>query len=187
MNKLIGILLLCLSAQVFGAAVGGVVLQDKVQVGTSTVVLNGAGIRSKVVFSIYVGALYLQQKQKGAEAVLADKGAKRISLHVLHRLSAGDFMEAFNKAINDNHTPQEYAPLAARLLRFGRVFREVGMVEKGSVIIMDYLPETDMMVLTVNGKERERIPCADFYVAMMKIWLGKQPVQESLKRAMLGE
>lgn len=180
-----GVLMLGLAMPAISATVGGVVIKDNIQLGKHELVLNGAGLRTKVVFTIYIGSLYLEKKQKTVDAIFADKGAKRISLYVMRQLSAGDFMEAFNKAINENHTKEEYAPLAARLLHFGRVFREVGEVSKGSEIILDYVPETEMMVLTVNGKERERIQGADFYRAMMKIWLGEKPVQDSLKKAML--
>ncbi len=180
--------MLCLSAQAFAGTVtvGGVKLEDKITLDKRTLVLNGAGMRSKVIFNVYVSAMYLTQKRATPEGIFTDKGPKRVELHILRHLSASDFMDAFNKAINANHTPEEYAPVAARLIRFGRAFREVGEVDKGSIIILDYIPETNMTLLTVNGKEILRIDGADFYTAMLKIWLGKNPVQDNLKRAMLG-
>ena len=188
MKNFVGMMLLCLSAQAFAGTVtvGGVKLEDKISVDKKELVLNGAGMRSKVIFNIYVSALYLAQKRNTPEAIFADKGPKRVELHILRHLSAGDFMDAFNKAINANNTPEEYAPVAARLIRFGRSFREVGEVDKGSVIVLDFNPETNMMMLTVNGKEITRIEGQDFYNAMLKIWLGKNPVQDNLKKAMLG-
>lgn len=186
MKKLLSIMLLCLSAQAFAATVSGVKLEDKISLDNKELVLNGAGLRTKVFFNIYVGALYLTQKNSTPEGIFADKGPKRVKLYIMRHLAAGDFMEAFNKAINANHTPEEYAPLAARLLRFGRSFREVGEVDKGSIILLDYIPEANLMVLTVNGKEITRVPGEDFYNAMLKIWLGKNPVQDSLKKEMLG-
>ncbi len=186
MKRLIGILLLCLSAQTMAATVGGVILEEQIHVGNHNLVLNGAGIRTKVFFKIYVGALYLPQKTATPEGVFSTTGAKRVELHVLRHLTASDFMEAFNKAVNANNTPEEYAPIAARLVQFGRAFREVGEVDKGSVIILDFVPESNLTLLTVNGKEIKRIPGADFYAALLRIWLGKNPVQDSLKKEMLG-
>lgn len=177
--------MLCLSAQAFAVTVGGVKLEEKIHLDKSDLVLNGAGIRSKAIFNIYVAALYVEKKNRRAEALLADSGTRRVELHVLYRLTAGEFMEAFNKAINANLTPEEYVPVAARLIHFSRAFREVGEVDKGSVILIDYIPSIGT-VLTVNGKERERIVGEDFYRAMLKIWLGKSPVQDSLKKALLG-
>jgi len=185
MKKFLVALLVCLSTQASAMMVGGEKLADKVRVGNSDLVLNGAGLRTKFILNIYVGALYLGTTKTTAEAVLADTGTKRVELHILHHLSAGDFMEAFNKAINANLTTDEYVAVSARLLNFSRVFRQVGEVEKGSVIILDYLPDTGL-VLTVKGKELTRIQGEDFYRAMLKIWLGNKPVQDSLKKGMLG-
>jgi hypothetical protein len=184
---LAGALLLCLAAHAAAMTVGGKALNDKVEVNRSTLVINGAGMRTKFLFDVYIGALYLGTKQHTPEAILADKGAKRIELYMMRHVQAGDFMEAFNKAINENHTPEEYIPISGRLIHFGRIFREVGEVNKGDVILLDYLPETDETVLNIAGKERMRVPGRDFYTALLKIWLGKHPAQESLKKAMLGE
>ncbi len=183
---ILGTMLLLLSAHALAATVGGVKLEDKITLNKSALVLNGAGVRTKVFFDIYVGALYLTEKKNTAEQVLADKGPKRVELRVMRHLAASDFMDAFNKAVNANNTPEEYAPVAARLIRFGRSFREVGEVNKGSIITLDYLPDIDKMVLTVNNKEITRIEGADFYAALLKIWLGRNPVQDSLKKEMLG-
>jgi hypothetical protein len=186
MRKLLCALLLCLPLHASAATVGDVKLQDKITIDKKELVLNGAGMRTKVIFKVYVGALYLPQKISTSEGIFADKGPKRVELHMVRHVNAGDFMEAFNKAINANHTPEEYAPIAARLLHFGSVFREVGEVDKGAIIILDYIPESGLTILTVNGKEMTRIPGQDFYNALLKIWIGNKPVQESLKKEMLG-
>ena len=57
-------LLLCGAAQ--AAEVEGVKLADKVQVGGAELVLNGAGVRTRVFFKVYVGALYLRAKSTAA-------------------------------------------------------------------------------------------------------------------------
>lgn len=185
MKKLLTILLLCLSTQALAMTVAGVKLEDKIRVNKSDLVLNGAGLRTKILFKVYIGALYLTAKKSTAEAVLADTGTKRIELYMMRHVGAGDFMEAFNKAVNANLPPDEYVRVSARLLHFSRVFREVGDVDKGDVILIDYLPDAGL-VLTVKGKELVRSEGADFYRAMLKIWMGNKPVQDSLKKEMLG-
>jgi len=188
MKKMMGALLLCLSAQAFAGTVtvSGVGLDDKISVNKKNLVLNGAGLRTRLIFDVYVGALYLPRKMSTPEGIFTDKGPKRVALHMLRHLSASEFMDAFNKAINANHTPEEYAPLAARLLRFGQAFHDVGDVDKGSIVTLDFIQENGVTVLTVNGKEITRIEGEDFYIALLKIWLGKNPVQDSLKEEMLG-
>lgn len=191
MKKLIAILLLCLSTQAFATKVGDVNLDEQVRVASSDLQLNGAGIRKKMVFKVYVAALYLGEKKNTAEAVLKDTGVKRVELHMLRRVDASEFMDAFITAIKANHTPAEFVPIMGRLIRFAHTFSIVGEVNKGDVITIDYLPNADnkngVTVVKINDKERDKIVGADFYLAMLKIWLGDKPVQDSLKKEMLGD
>ena len=73
MNNLL--LLFCglfLSWNVNALELAGVKLPDSAQVGNTSLQLNGAGIRTKLIFKVYVGALYLPQKQTSADAIIAD-------------------------------------------------------------------------------------------------------------------
>ena len=66
MKKQILTLLICLLPWLSPAAeIEGVKLADSVRVSDagSDLVLNGAGVRTRVVFKVYVSALYLQQKR----------------------------------------------------------------------------------------------------------------------------
>lgn len=184
MNKLIVALLLCLPLQAFAVKIAGMEVPEQAHIGSRDLVLNGAGIRKKIVVKVYVAALYLEKKKNTANEVVYDAGNKRVALYVLRHLNGGDFMEAFNKAINANHTPEEYMPLAARLIRFSRVFRQVGEVDTGDVITLDYSAATGTVV-AVNGKEYGRVPGEDFYRALLKIWMGSKPVSEELKMRLL--
>src|SRR6185437_13928195 len=51
-----------LSGAVSAADIGGVRVEDKASLGGQELVLNGAGVRRKVVFNVYVASLYLPQK-----------------------------------------------------------------------------------------------------------------------------
>ena len=61
--------------------VKGVKVDETAQVGGSALVLNGAGVRTKLMFKVYVAGLYLTQKQADANAVINDTGNKRVSMH----------------------------------------------------------------------------------------------------------
>ena len=186
MKALIAVLFLGLAAHAGAATIDGKTLADKVEVGQQPLLLNGAGMRRMFFFRVYIGALYLRQPLRTPEAVLADTGPKRIELYMMRDAEADDFVDAFNEGINNNQTPQELQAISARLARFKQVFNAVGAVDEDTVILLDYLPQQGVTVLTINGKERVRIPGGDFYAALLKIWLGRNPAQESLKKAMLG-
>lgn len=185
MKKLIAIFLLCLSTQAFSLELEGVAFADKIQLGNASLQLNGAGIRTKLFFKVYVGALYLVEKKHTVPAVLADVGAKRVSMHMLRELSSEKLLEAFDKGLSNNNTAAELAAVDARIKEFSAIFRTSGEVVKGDVITLDYFPGEGTRV-SINGTEKGRVAGADFNRALLKIWLGDDPVDGDLKKELLG-
>ena len=165
--------------------VGGVKLADSIHLGSRDLVLNGAGIRSKFVFDLYVAALYVGEKKNAADAVLSDAGEKRMALHLLRDISAETLSEAFNKAIKNNHSPAELTALDASLKQFSAIFATMSEVKKGDVITLDYLPANGTQV-GINGVAKGTVAGAAFNTALLKVWLGNKPAQDDLKKKLLG-
>ena len=174
-----------LSWNVNALELAGVKMSDKAQVGNASLQLNGAGIRTKYFFKVYVGALYLPQKQTSAEAIIADEHEHRMALHILRELSSEKLFSAFNEAIEANHTPAELAALDMQLKQMALIFDSVKEVKTGDVITLDYLPASGTQI-SVNGMARGTIAGAAFNRALLKIWLGNKPVQEDMKKGLLG-
>ena len=115
--KQIHTLILCLLAwSVQAAEVEGVKLSASARVTDAgpELVLNGAGVRTRVVFKIYVGALYLQQKRGAPEAIFSDAGPKRVALHMLREITADQLFGALNDGLKANHTPEQLAKLESQ-------------------------------------------------------------------------
>lgn len=147
-------------------------------------VLNGAGVRKKFFFSIYVGALYLPARSHSAQQILAANEPHRVLMHFLyHRVSADELAGAWRDGFADNLSPADFARVKDRLARFSALF---GDVVKGDVVLLDYLPATGTRVI-INGKTVGTVPGADFNRALLRVWLGSDPASDSLKRAMLGD
>ena len=167
----------------------GVNLDEKINLapGGLELVLNGAGVRHKlVVAKIYVGSLYLAQKKSDRAAVLADSGPKRVSMHILSdEITASDLIASMNNALAANLLPHELALLEKRIRDLNRMMSAVKAIRKGTVVNLDYLPEVGTRV-TINGEVKITIPGADFYSAMLQIWIGVTPVDGRLRDAMLG-
>jgi hypothetical protein len=169
------------------AEVAGVRLEERVRSDAGQeLLLNGAGVRSKMFIKGYVGALYLAQKQSSAAVVLADKGPKRVALHILREdVSADKMVSALNEGLSDNNSRAEMAPLEARLKDFGTILGAAKSYKKGNVIVFDYLPGSGTRVL-MDGELKGTIPGDDFNHALLKVWLGDKPVDGGLKKGMLG-
>ncbi|MEY4730609.1 MAG: hypothetical protein RL020_1767 [Pseudomonadota bacterium] len=176
---------LFVSAQVFAMEVSGTSVPDKATVEGTELLLNGAGMRSKFMFKVYVASLYLAGKKTSAEEVLADTGAKRMQLNIRRELSAEQLLEALNEGLKANNTAAELAPLEARMKDFDNILTSVGKASPGNVIVLDFIPGTGTRV-QLNGQTKGTIAGEDFNKALLKIWLGPEAVQGSLKKALLG-
>lgn len=179
------VFLFCLSSSIRAAELNGVTLADTVHLGSSNLVLNGAGVRSKFIFDLYVTALYLSAKQTSATAVLADPREKRIALYLLDEISSENLLYAFNKAIERNHTDEALRAMKDELHEFDLIGHKMGWLKKGDVILMDYQPAIGTQI-TVNGSVRGTIAGSAFNNALLKIWLGEKPAQDDLKLKLLG-
>jgi len=178
------------SPPVCAVEIDGVKIEDKVTLGAGgpQLVLNGAGVRHKFAFvKVYVGSLYLTQKKSDSEDVFKDPGAKRVAMHVLtNELTAKDLIASMNNALAANLSPHELALIEKRIRDLNTVMSSLKTISKGSVVQLDYIPETGTHVV-VEGKERITIPGEDFFRAMLHIWIGNKPVDGRLRDAMLGK
>ena len=165
----------------------GVKVPDSAQVvdGAAALPLNGAGVRTRFFFRVYVGALYLDKKTASGAAVISNAGAKRVALHMLRELSAEQFVNALEDGLKNNHSAEQLAKLDAPVRQLRVLFGAVKTAKPGDVIFIDYLPGQGTRV-TVNGNVRGVIAGEDFNRALLRIWLGDNPADGDLKAGMLG-
>jgi hypothetical protein len=166
--------------------VEGVKFDDKTKIGTSELVINGTGVRRKFG-KRYVMALYLPVKTGDANAALAEKGAKRVLIKLTKDVSGDTFANAVAGAMADNSTAAEMAAVKDRLKQWSDTIIALGEVVAGSTIQFDWIPEKGTQ-LSVNGQAKgKEIAGEDFYTALLRVWLGKDPVQDDIKNGLLGK
>ena len=181
--SLLGALLVCASAM--AAEVSGVQLPDRVQLGGSELSLNGAGLRKRFIFRVYVIGLYLPQKKRDAPEVLAAPGAKRVLMRMLRDVGAETFSEALVDGLKANLSQAEYQGLEPRVKQLEAVMAQVGEAKKGMAIALDWTGAATQV--SIDGKPvGEPIAGEDFYRALLRIWLGEHPVQDDIKKDLLG-
>ena len=163
----------------------GISIEDQVTVSgiAAPLKLNGAGIRYKFFFKIYVGALYLVSPQSDATVILKSDLPNRISMHFLYdEVPKEKLVNAWVDGFIDNNDKADYDAVKDRLEKFNLMFSDV---HKGDVVLLDYFPGTGTRV-SIKGEEKGVIKGADFNRALLAVWLGDDPVTEELKDAMLG-
>lgn len=149
-------------------------------------VLNGAGMRTRFRFEIYVIGLYLPEKKKADEAVLAQPGAKRIRIVMLRDVTPKQMTDGLIKVMHKNNPEAELAASKAGIAEFEAMLLALGKVPKGTVFDIDYAPKSGTR-LSVDGILRGKpIAGEAFYRAVLRIWIGEKPEQPGLKQDLLG-
>lgn len=175
------------SAPAVAASLEGQRFDDTTRVANSELVLNGLGLRAVFIIRAYVAGLYLSSKAASMEEALAAPGPKRLQLKMLSPASAKDFNHALVAGIRKNASPAELQALQERISQFERTIDALGSTAKGDTINLDYVPQHGM-TLAVNGTVRGNpIAGADFYQAVLGIFVGDNPVDKRLKKGLLGQ
>lgn len=182
---LLALFLSLASFAALGAEVARVQVPDKTQVASRELVLNGAGLRKRFIFSVYVIGLYLPEKKSEPAAVLSLAGPKRVSIHMLRGVGADTFSDALVEGLKANHSEADYQALEPRVKALSDIMAQVKEAKKGMNIALDWTGEATMV--GIDGKPAgQPIPGEDFYRALLRIWLGEHPVQDDLKKDLLG-
>jgi hypothetical protein len=181
----ISLLLACFSSTAFALEVAGVPIETKTTVEQKELSLNGAGLRTKYFFKVYVAALYVQEPSSSANQVIAEPGIKRMQLTLLRDLSAQQLIEALQQGLEQNLSPAELTSLQPRLASFENVIGNLHDGHKGDNLALDFLPGNGTQIRLNGATKGAPISGNDFYRALLRIWLGDQPVQDSLKRELL--
>ena len=166
------------------AEVAGVRVADSIKVGNSELVLNGAGLRSKLFIKVYVGALYVGQKAATPAAIYDSATPRRMVLRLLRDLDADSLHSALDEGLRNNHSPAELSDMQAQADQLAGIMKAIGKVREGDTVSIDFSAEG--VVVSQNGEVRGKVAGANFAKALLKVWLGDNPVDASLKKALLG-
>jgi hypothetical protein len=190
-------LILCLTAPFllyaeFKEPKTGVGFSETMNHEGTDLMLAGAGLRSKMMFKVYAGALYLDSTAKSALAPMKAKASKpdqsvfdAISdgnfeklflLHFVRDVDSGKIIEAFQESLEKNIDVK--SPEAQAFLTASKVDMKEGQEMKV------YIKGDEVTVTTPSGSAQP-IKNAKLAGAVARIWLGKNPISEDLKKGMV--
>lgn len=166
------------------AEVAGIQIDDRIKAGSTEMQLNGAGIRTKLFFKVYVAALYLPQKNSDPTAIIQSRAPRRVVLRMMRDLDGSTLLNALKEGLQDNLSESEFVTLQPEISQLEKIFTTVGSTKSGDLIILDL--NNEGLAVVVNGSPRGAVAGDAFGRALLKIWLGEKPVEASLKKALLG-
>jgi len=165
--------------------VAGITVADHVSVAGQKLLLNGAGLRTLLGFHVYVAALYLPVPTHETAQILERDMPKRLQLTLLRDTTTEQNVEALKAGLNGNNSAVELEAIKSEVALFFALIQQMREVSTGTVIQLDYLPDAGTIV-RIGGRNLGIIPGERFNRAILKIWLGVEPTQRSLKKALLG-
>jgi len=164
----------------------GVTFDDTYQIGAETLKLNGAGVRVKIIVNVYAAGLYVPRPDSNVARLIEADAPRSVQVVLLRKLTGEEFAEAMMDGFQANNSAAEVARFESQLKYIRQTMLGMGTVAKGTVVNIDYLPGLGTRVLLQGKPVGEAVKGLDFNQALMRIWLGPDPVDTSLKRALLG-
>ncbi|MEH6586294.1 MAG: chalcone isomerase family protein [Halioglobus sp.] len=163
--------------------VAGIEMPETIDAGGTALTLSGAGIRKKMFMDIYAGGLYLVDKSIPTERIVAADESMAIRLHMVSGLVSSEAMEEATRDGFDNATDGNIASISNYIEEFIAVFREP--IVEGDVFEIVYVPTKGMSIFKNGGYIKTVSGGLPFKQSTFAIWLGDEPADNGLKRAML--
>lgn len=162
--------------------ISGIDVAEHIAIESTQLQLNGAGVRSKFFIDLYVGSLYLPSTTDNITTIL-DAPTSAVRLNITSGMITSDKMR---DAINDGFEDATD----------GNTDEIQTEIDAFMALFIDEIKEGDQFTLATdkalgvtaykNGEAQATIEGEAFRLALLKIWLGDSPAQNSLKNAMLG-
>jgi len=176
------LLALLLALPAGAGTLAGVTMPDKADVNGQSLVLNGMGLRSKFFIKVYVGGLYLTQKEKAAAKILSADAPRRMVMHFLYSVNKDQMCDAWKEGLEQN-TPKASAEVKKG---FQTLCSWMEPIPKGHELVLTYVPGEGTQV-EINGKVKGTLPGKPTADAILSTWIGPKPDPgEDFKKAILG-
>ena len=164
----------------------GVKVEDSVTINGARLQLNGAGIRYKGPFKVYVGDLYTTRRVSSLDDLIAAPGPKRLSMTFLRDINSAEFGKLLTRGMEDNVSKQELSKIIPGMIKMGDIFAANKSFAPGDVCSLEWDPAKGLSVYAKGKLQAEPFKDPAFYRALMSIWFGNTPADWKLKDELLG-
>lgn len=181
---LLGLLLwFCMTTDARAERFAGQEIPDNLIHGDTTLVLNGTGLRTRLIAKLYIASLYLLEPSSDATTIVAADEPMAIRLQIISGLInterlIGALRDGFTRSTNGDTEPIK-ADMDALFKLSDR------KINKQDVFVFRWQPG-DGLYVSRNNEISEAFGSLAFKQALFGIWLSDPPSQRSLKNAMLG-
>lgn len=190
MKKILLLLTLLLSLQFSTVSaqtqidVNGVTVPRKIDIQGKTLQLNGAGGRSKMWLEVYVQALYLSQLSQDPKFIIDSDTEMAVRIEITSSMVSSNKLTKAMNAGFEKSAGSNLEALRPRIEQF-KTYLSDAITEK-DVFVLFYNPLDQSLTVIKNEVPKGKITGFDFKQALFGIWLSDKPVDETLKKNLLG-
>lgn len=170
------------SAQV---TINGATLPAKLTQLKPDLILNGGGVRTKFFMKVYVSGLYLTEKNSDPKAIINADQPMAVRMHIISSILTSANMTTAIQEGFDRSTGYNTKPIQAKIDILLKVFNKEP-IKIGDVFDIYYVPKEGIKVFKNGILQGAAVPGMDIKRAIFGIWLCPDPVEEGLKKKMLG-
>ena len=159
--------------------VDGVAVPDEAQIAGAPVPLRGAAMMTyKWVFDLYVAGLYIAKDSADPVAT----SPKRLRMDYVRDIPREKMVEATDETIGRGLTTEQATAIHATQQTWNALYPAP---KKGEHLTFDHLVD-GTLIMALDGKELGRVQDEAFARALFAIWIGTEPVKESVRDALIG-
>lgn len=151
--------------------------------GNVKLALTGVGLRTRIGLRVYAVTSYVQDGAavRTAEDVVKTDAVRMLHLVMERTVEPGDFLGAFRDAVAKTHPADKFAA------EFKQLAEAVGdtPASKGDHVTLLCVPGAGVRIRLAD-KVDVTVKGADFARALWEIYLGPKPIDEALKRGLVG-
>lgn len=181
----LGFYLLSISGQ--SAVLNDVKMSDNITVEAKNLILNGMGLRKVHKFGIpvkvYVAGLYLENKNRDAEALVKNDEIKKLVMHFLRPVDRDVLIDSFRASYNDGC----YLDCDKKGPQFSKLAENIVSVRKDNEMAFTFYK--DKIEINTNGPNAKKATVNDANLSrnMLSLFINKKkPPTEELRKGLLG-
>lgn len=170
------------SAPAAAATLAGVTMPDSAKAGDHQLTLNGIALRSKAIFKVYVGGLYLPDKEHDWKKVLAEDEPRRMVMQWVRNVGKDLICEGWDEGLEAN-TPNASAEIKQNFKSLCGFMQDA---KTGDRFVFTYLPGGGVEV-AINDAVKGTLGAKPFADALFATWIGPKPGPgEAFREALMG-
>ena len=170
-----------LAREAQAATLEGQRFEDTAVLSERTLRLNGLGLRGVAWVKAFVAGLYLSAPTRDAAQAIAMPGPKRVRLKILLEAPSNELTKSLIRRIHRHEPEAVKAQLADRLPRLAAMIDDLGDLKPGDTLDLDYVPDKGVSLRYNDKAVGGPLPGEDLYRAVLKIFVGEQPVDRRMK------